>query len=132
MEMLKPVQASKELDIPGTTLRRYVRDYAQHLSPDASKPGRAKRLTADDLAILARARRLLRDGNTPASVNKMLFLNEDSEPDDKQLAILENIPLAILELEFRTRSDIELLLARVEDLENRTFWDMLLKRRKRG
>lgn len=70
-ELLRPAEAAARLGMPPSTLRLYATKFAEFLSPAAASPpvspdGRpAPRLyTAQDLALLARAKELLARGLT--------------------------------------------------------------------
>lgn len=76
--LLTPGQVAALLKLDESTVRRYCRQFAEHLSPSASATGRRRRFTSSDVAILARARDLLRS-HTPAEVGALLSIVE-SEP----------------------------------------------------
>jgi DNA-binding transcriptional MerR regulator len=54
-------EVSEILGIPASTLRRYVSDYFEFLSPEATQP-HARRFNQTDLAALAKIRQGLNEG----------------------------------------------------------------------
>lgn len=95
--MYNPNQTSEMLKIPTSTLRRYAQQYADHLSEHATKQ-RNRRYTEQDIATLARARELLREGKAPKQVNELLSVVSDAEPSPEQtLALIPSISQALTE-----------------------------------
>ncbi len=84
--MFTPGQVSDMLEIPPSTLRRYVKDYPEHLSKTATKK-RGRRYTEADIATLARAREMLQQAPDPEEVGKLLAVvslpEADSSIDDQ-------------------------------------------------
>ncbi len=98
MERHTPGRISEMLGIPSSTLRRYAKDYQEHLSLEAQRSGRKRRYTGDDVAVLNRVRRLLNAGNTPEDVNLMLHeveADESTSPESPSPALEAQIPLEI-------------------------------------
>ncbi|MCH8093054.1 MAG: MerR family transcriptional regulator [Chloroflexi bacterium] len=62
--MFTPGQVSDMLEIPPSTLRRYVKDFPKHLSKTATKK-RGRRFTELNIAILARGSRQAALGRWP-------------------------------------------------------------------
>jgi len=85
------------LDIPPSTLRRYVNDFGDHLSAAATKP-RGRRFNEVDITTLQKARELLRQGQPVAEANKLLGVIGDPEqtPTDA-LALVPSISAALTE-----------------------------------
>jgi DNA-binding transcriptional MerR regulator len=74
---LTPAQLAALLEADSSTVRRWARAFAQHLSPGAAGQGGRRRYSRDDLAVLARAKELLRSGKSPAEVNAILATAPD-------------------------------------------------------
>lgn len=64
-------QVATMLELPSSTLRRYVARYGAALS-DGARASRSRRFTDGDVVILRRIRELLSAGKTPAEVDAML------------------------------------------------------------
>ena len=98
-----PKQTSEMLKIPSSSLRRYANQFAEHLSESARRE-RGREYTEQDIALLARARELLRS-NSPDDTNKLLAVMEDQplEPDDT-LALIPSISEALTTLTDAARS----------------------------
>jgi DNA-binding transcriptional MerR regulator len=89
------------LEIPPSTLRRYVKEYADHLTDLATKK-RGRRFTELDIATLARVRTLLQQGRNPEEVNELMGVVGIEEGDasaDSALALVPTISHALSELE---------------------------------
>jgi DNA-binding transcriptional MerR regulator len=88
MESYQPGEVSKMLDIPGSTLRRYVATFPDYLTPGAKRQ-RGRRFTDRDIAILARVRDLAGRGvqlaDIPAQLGDVL---EEEEPTQNQTVAL--------------------------------------------
>jgi len=95
--MYTPSQASEMLHIPPSTLRRYASQFSEHLSEHANKT-RGRRYTEADITILARARELLKNGNSPDKTNELLSVvsDEQAEPESA-LALIPSISQALTE-----------------------------------
>lgn len=93
-------QISDMLEIPPSTLRRYVKDFAAHLSETATKK-RGRRFNERDVAVIARAREMLQQGRVPEEVDKILaVVGEEQEPEattDSALALVPSISQALTE-----------------------------------
>ena len=112
--MFTPGQVSDMLEIPSSSLRRYVLRFAEHLSATAIKK-RGRRFTERDIATLGRARELLQQGRDPLEVNGLLGVvgEEDSEAEpDAALMLVPSISAALTEVGDLTQS----LRAEVRDL----------------
>jgi len=81
-------QISDMLSIPPSTLRRYVKQFVEHLSKDATKK-RGRRFTERDVAVLARARELIQQGRSPEEVTSLLQVvgDEEEKPEDSASAL---------------------------------------------
>lgn len=66
-----PGEVSKTLDVTGTTLRNYVKQFSQHLSPDATRKTR-KRFSPKDIKTLKTAKSFLDAGLTYSQVSERL------------------------------------------------------------
>ncbi len=69
--MFTPGQLSDMLEIPPSTLRRYVTQFAAYLSDQAQRQ-RGRRFTPEDVDTLGRARELLTQGRSPEEVGPLL------------------------------------------------------------
>jgi DNA-binding transcriptional MerR regulator len=67
---LTPGQVAELLQVDASTLRRWARAFAGHLSPQAH--GKRRRYSSGDLGVLTRARDLLRSGKSPREVGELL------------------------------------------------------------
>jgi DNA-binding transcriptional MerR regulator len=96
--MYNPSQTSEMLKIPPSTLRRYAKQFADHLSERAHKH-RLRAYTEQDIATLARAREMLREGKSPAQVNNLLSVvgNGEQPSPDQTLALIPSISAALTE-----------------------------------
>lgn len=84
MPPIKPVELARQLDVSTSTLRRWAGDFAEHLSESARASDTRRRYTARDVAVLRRAQQLLDAGNTIASVNDLLRLDDFSTAEADQ------------------------------------------------
>jgi len=92
-----PKQTSEMLKIPASTLRRYAKQFSEHLSESANK-SRGREYTEQDIATLARARELLRS-HSPEDTNKLLAVIDDKPPEpNSSLALIPAISEALTEL----------------------------------
>jgi len=104
--MFTPGQVSEMLEIPPSTLRRYVKDYPEHLSKTATKK-RGRRYTEADIATLARAREMLQQGREPEEVGKLLAVvgQEDGQAEpDSALALVPSISQALSEVQEQSQA----------------------------
>lgn len=117
--MFTPGQVSDMLEIPPSTLRRYVKDYPEHLSKTATKK-RGRRYTEADIATLARARELLQQGRKPEETNKLLAVVGQEDPDaqpDSALALVPSISQALSEVQEQAQA-LRSILENVADNQN--------------
>ena len=89
LDSLTPKEVSDLLNVSSQTVRRYSREFADHLSPDANPaPGGHRRYTREDVEVLRIARRyLLSDSSaTYEGVNleleSIIFPQLDPIPDE--------------------------------------------------
>ena len=108
-----PKQTSEMLDIPASTLRRYAKQFSEHLSESANK-SRGREYSESDIATLGRARELLRS-HSPEDTNNLLSVMADEPEPDDTLAIVPSISKALTELTDAARS----LRAEVDTLSER-------------
>ena len=119
--MFTPGQVSDMLDVPSSTLRRYVKQFAAHLSETATKK-RGRRFTERDVATLARARELLQQGRKPPEVNELLPVLGKEDPEaqpDAALALVPSISAALteaLDLAHSLRAEVGDLAGQVEQV----------------
>lgn len=115
--MFTPGQVSDMLDVPSSTLRRYVKQFAAHLSETATKK-RGRRFTEQDIATLARARELLQQGRKPEETNELLAVVGEDDPEaqpDAALMLVPSISAALTEALDAARG----LRAEVDDLSEK-------------
>ena len=122
--MFTPGQVSDMLEVPPSTLRRYVKDYPEHLSETATKK-RGRRYSEADTATLARAREMLQQGRDPEEVGKLLAAvgqeGGQAEPDSA-LAPVPSISQALVEVQEQAqalRSILEAVADRQSEAERR-------------
>lgn len=120
-----PSQVSDMLGIPPSTLRRYVGDFGDHLSGEATSP-RGRRYSDRDIAILKKARELLYQRQPVDQVNALLAVIDDPEasPSDS-LALVPDISAALttaLETARGLRLEVDDLADRQDRLEALTEW----------
>jgi len=122
--MFTPGQVSEMLEIPPSTLRRYVKDHPEHLSKTATKK-RGRRYTEADIATLARAREMLQQGREPEEVGKLLAVvsqeNGQAEPNSA-LVLVPSISQALGEVQEQAqavRSILEAVADRQSEAERR-------------
>jgi len=90
--MFTPGQLSDMLSIPPSTLRRYVKQFADHLSEEATKK-RGRRFTERDVAVLARARELIQQGRSPEEVTALLqVVGDEGEKTEDAASALDLVP----------------------------------------
>ena len=98
-----PKQTSEMLNIPASTLRRYAKQFSEHLSESANK-SRGREYSESDIATLGRARELLRS-HSPEDTNNLLSVMADEPPEpDSSLALIPSISEALTELTDAARS----------------------------
>ena len=148
-----PAQAADMLEVSTATLRRYSRQFSEHLSESAK--AKRRRYTQDDLGMLARARDLLRQGTPVERANSLLrTLSPDTNDRmpvaatmshvelvaafsegreilrsiSERLANLEQAQAASIETQAANIETIESLQERLWWLQTRSFIDRLLNR----
>ena len=117
--MFTPGQVSEMLEIPPSTLRRYVKAYTEHLSKAATKK-RDRRYTKADFSTLARARGLLQQGRKPQETNKLLAVVGQEDPSaqpDSALALVPSISQALGEVQEQAQV-LRSILETVADNQN--------------
>jgi hypothetical protein len=104
------------LGIPPSTLRRYVSDFADFLSPEATQP-RARRFNQTDLAALAKIRQGLYIDKIPVEKLKEELSAIVGDPLKAERALVEYEPInkALTSI----RSDVTGILSRLEALEEK-------------
>jgi len=119
--MFTPGQVSDMLEVPPSTLRRYVKQFEKHLSESATKT-RGRRFTERDVATLAQARELLQQGRKPKETNELLGVvgEDDSEAQvDSALMLVPSIAEALagaLDVAQSLRSEVGTLAEQVEEI----------------
>jgi len=109
------------LEVPPSTLRRYVKNFETHLSESATKK-RGRRFSERDVATLARARELLQQGRKPKETNELLAVvgEDDSEAQvDSALMLVPSISEALagaLDVAQTLRSEVGTLAEQVEEI----------------
>jgi len=109
--MITPKEASKSLTIPSSTLRRWSKEFSDHLSPH--EKGKHRSYTTTDLHTLSKIRDLLNDGLKYDDIHKRLDAIE--KPSEKESALML-IGEFTRELE-SNRAEIKALSSRLDDLE---------------
>ena len=104
------------LGVAPSTLRRYVADFAAHLSADATRP-RGRRFTDADVIALQRAREALQQGQTVNRVAEVLGIvdNAEAQPPGSALALIPSIGQALsqaLDAARSLRADVDSLAER--------------------
>lgn len=115
---LTPAQARAELNnLSSSTLDRWVKDFARHLSPGA-RPGKGqtRRYTLDDLAVFRRVAYYLRIvGNSPEEVDALLAVPPTA--DEPSVNTVLALPDVILELQ-RVEETMRRVMEIVRNQEN--------------
>ena len=117
--MFTPGQVSDMLEVPPSTLRRYVKDYPEHLSKTATKK-RGRRYTEVDIATLARAREMLQQGRSPDEVGSLLAVVGQDDPEaepDSVLNLVPSISQALSEVQEQAQA-LRSILETVADNQN--------------
>jgi len=117
--MFTPGQVSDMLEVPPSTLRRYVKDYPEHLSKTATKK-RGRRYTEADIATLARAREMLQQGRSPDEVGSLLAVVGQDDPEaepDSVLNLVPSISQALSEVQEQAQA-LRSILETVADNQN--------------
>ncbi len=134
VSLFTPGQLSDMLSLPPSTLRRYVKQFTEHLSEQATKK-RGRRFTERDVAVLARARELIQQGRSPEETAALLQVVEDeSTSNESALALVPSISKALteaLDTARALRSEVGDLSDQVEEVARAqgTTDDELLKLR---
>ena len=84
-------QVAKMLELPPSTLRRYVSRYGDALS-DGARASRSRRFTDGDVVILQRVRELLSAGKSPDEVDGLLTVVDVAVVDTPPASVLDLIP----------------------------------------
>jgi len=114
-------QVAAMVDTPPSTLRRYVKQFAKHLSKSATRP-RGRRFSELDIAMLARARELLQQGREPEEVDTLLAVMGEDDPEaqpDSALLLVPAISEALagaLNVSRQLRSEVGTLAEQVEEI----------------
>jgi len=82
--MITPKEASKSLMIPSSTLRRWSKEFQDHLSPHT--PGDHRSYTTTDLDTLIKIKSFLDEGLRYADIHKKL--NAIEKPSEQQSALM--------------------------------------------
>jgi DNA-binding transcriptional MerR regulator len=109
--MITPKQASKTLTIPSSTLRRWCKEFEDHLTPH--EPGKHRTFDASDLDVLRKIRELLNEGLNYQDIHKRLNAIEKPSSEEMSLLILEDFTKALE----NNRASIQALNERVSELE---------------
>jgi len=132
--MHSPGEVSGILQIPASTLRRYVAEYKEFLSPEATQP-RNRRFNQTDLGVLAKIRQGLNDGIPSEKIKDDLgTIVEDELEAERALVEYEPINQALTTI----RSDVtgivdemgkhEDRLSRLEEWLRLPWWKRLFVR----
>lgn len=133
-----PQQVSGMLDIPTSTLRRYSRDWHEHLSASASRQGQKRSYTDTDILTLRRLRALLSQKLDHEDIAARLQVVEPDTPQESALSMVpaiagefENIRSFIAQMQAEHDNELSALRERVKRLEDElnTPWYKRLFRR---
>lgn len=135
MSTFQPGEISSMLDIPPSTLRRYVSIFGDYLSADANKK-RGRRFTQNDVAILARIRDLAAQGQRLEDLAPQLVDLVDHAPpvdtDRLALQVVNNRLDSIADMFKDQQSDLNDLRRKVDALtgqleveRRRSIWSRL-------
>lgn len=129
-----PGQVSALLDIPGSSLRRLVAQFADHLSEDAKRQ-RGRLFTDADVAVLAQVRELTLKGYKVSEIPAMLgeVVQDESPPEElppvTALAVMRRLVDVSQSHDSQLnqmRDELAALRAEVEELR-RPWWKKLRK-----
>ncbi len=111
--MFTPRQTSQMLEIPPSSLRRYVRTFEAFLSASVTQRTRGRRFTARDIDVLRRARELLSTGRSFEETAALLqVVDGDPSNNEAALSLVPSISKALTEAVDSAR----MLRVEVEDL----------------
>ncbi len=91
--MITPKQASQSLTIPASTLRRWSKEFSDHLSPH--KPGDHRSYTTSDIATLRAIRDHLDQGLRYEEIHQELDLIEQAPDKSTALLLIEDYTQAL-------------------------------------
>jgi len=121
---LTPGELSELLDIPSSTLRRYVKHFGDHLSEDAQLP-RGRRFHESDMHTIAMIRDLTQRGYKLEEIPGEL----DKPIEDAKLVTQELTERAVIKKLDSFASILEEHEKRLEKLEKRpSLWDRIMGR----
>jgi len=109
--MITPKQASETLTIPASTLRRWSKEFSEHLS--AHEAGKHREYSTSDLDTLREIRDHLDDGLNYADVHKRLNAIEQPSSESKALLLIEDYTRMLEE----HHATIQALTSDIEDLK---------------
>jgi len=110
--MITPRQASETLTIPTSTLRRWSKEFSEHLSPH--EKGKHRAYTITDLDTLRKIQELLDQGLRYADIHSRLNAIEKPSENETALLLLKDFTQVLED----NRATLQALNARVNELEN--------------
>ena len=110
-------QVAQMLELPPSTLRRYVARYGDALS-DGARASRSRRFTDGDVVILQRVRELLSAGKSPDEVDDLLTVMDVAVVDTPPASVLDLLPGIGQELASQ-RQTTRALQLQVDDVSDR-------------
>jgi len=113
-DSLTPGQLGALLEVDSSTLRRWARRFAAHLSEQAAAKGQRRSYTRQDMGTLTRARDLLRAGKTVSEVDQLLATVQEESAGVPAVAAVQ-LPAIVAELE-EARQALRTLVSRVAEL----------------
>jgi DNA-binding transcriptional MerR regulator len=96
---MRPGEVSELLQIPPSSLRRYVSEFGEYLSPNAQQSKR-RDYTDQDIATIARIRELTAQGLTSEDIKPQLEKTVDQDQDQETALTL---PIVIQKFQDLTR-----------------------------
>ena len=122
-DRISPGQLSELLDIPPSSLRRYVKRFGDYLSDDANKT-RGRSFNESDIAVIARIRDLAQHGEKLNDIPEKL----ESIPEEISDEDINELQLTVVNKKIDNLIDTVLMLdARLSKLEQ-PLWKRILNR----
>jgi DNA-binding transcriptional MerR regulator len=113
--MYQTKEVARMLGVTGTTVRRYAKDFREHLS-DFTKRKR-RQFTDTDVAILKRAQQLMGEGYTKQEINRLLY-TEQIAPGGAPEAALTLFPELAQAVE-QARQEVVRIHNRLDEIDAR-------------
>jgi len=91
--MITPKQASQSLNVPASTLRRWSKEFSDHLS--LHKPGSHREYTTSDMSTLRKIRDHLDQGLRYEDIHNQLDIIEEAPDKSTALLLIEDYTQAL-------------------------------------